>query len=593
MFLQQFRKWKEVDSFIPPTKVLVCSISIDAAVILAQNTLPNTGLWKGCKQIKIEVEQETAVSCTSIQTYNESTIAFRYEKSVPFTLYYTFFDTKLYEVCDAKSVSALFKKYSIDSCLSLYCNNFPRLSNSSITYLNRTYGISNPRDKQTAVGEFAWMMNYCQYCQRDDFVEFHTQLAIAANTTTCFQYVHDDFCNYNQPVPDGSFYQPLIHGESLLEGKTLNPWICFCGDSRFGFKCDYFSTNFIPFTFQAYPIIAFVISGILAIVTVVCNVVPLCYRNYKKIRASVKHHFKTLKRAVYEEVFTLNWLIIFFVFSYFVFLTLENILGIPLNNVYDARIALGYGFFRSLSLLWLIAALVTTLVMWVNLLLGSMRTTTDALVIHPGLKVLLVIVYLILLGMSILPFIYAADKSVAKIFNLVFFTLTAASAVLFTIFFVVFGAKLFFTLKVANNLSIFQIKFTKFVMFLVVTFTIVFIEMIFIIVEYGSHRVVFGLFYRSINFNTLDLTMCVLVSGIIYQMTSNVEFKQIYCPCMKDNTFKKYQDYISRKSGKFKKVNTEVEDIEEGSIASETQAGAAYSFVPSDESTSLARNNYH
>ena len=117
--------------------------------------------------------------------------------------------------------------------------------------------------------------------------------------------------------------------------------------------------------------------------------------------------------------------------------------------------------------------------------------------------------------------------------------------------------------------------------------------MIFIIVEYGSHRVVFGLFYRSINFNTLDLTMCVLVSGIIYQMTSNVEFKQIYCPCMKDNTFKKYQDYISRKSGKFKKVNTEVEDIEEGSIASETQAGAAYSFVPSDESTSLARNNYH
>ncbi|KAG2392786.1 hypothetical protein C9374_011511 [Naegleria lovaniensis] len=549
--------------------------------------LPNTGtLWKGCKHVKIE-NSEQVVSCSSIQTYNESTIAFRYERSVQFTLYYTFFDTKLYEVCDANSVSQLFKKYSIDSCLNLYCNNYPKLSNSSLSYLNRTYGISNIRDRQSALGEFAWMMNYCQYCQREDFVDFHTQLQ-SVNTSRCFQYVRDDFCNYNQPVPEGSFEQPLIHGESLLEGKTLTPWICYCGNDLFGYKCDYFSTNFIPFTFQAYPVITFIISGMLAIATIIFNVIPLCYRNYKKIRTSIKHHFKTLQRALYEEVFTLNWLIIFFVFSYFVFLTLENILGIPLNHVYDARIALGYGFFRSLSLLWLIAALVTTLVMWVNLLLGSMRTTTDALVIHPGLKALLVIVYVILLGMSILPFVYAADKSVSKIFNLVFFSLTAASAVIFTIFFVVFGAKLFFTLKVANNLSFFQIKFTKFVMFLIVAFAVTFLEMIFIIVEYGAHRVVFGLFYRSINFNTLDLTMCVLVSGIIYQMTSNVEFKQIYCPCVKDSTFQKYQDYITRKSGKFKKVNTEDED--ESSIASDTRVGTAYSYIGSDEKTSLSRH---
>lgn len=76
--------------------------------------------------------------------------------------------------------------------------------------------------------------------------------------------------------------------------------------------------------------------------------------------------------------------------------------------------------------------------------------------------------------------------------------------------------------------------------------------MVFILIEYGAGVVVFGLFYRSVNFNTLDLTMCLCASVIIYQMTPYTEFKELYCPCVRDQQDERYQDYISRKSGKRK-----------------------------------------
>lgn len=65
-------------------------------------------------------------------------------------------------------------------------------------------------------------------------------------------------------------------------------------------------------------------------------------------------------------------------------------------------------------------------------------------------------------------------------------------------------------------------------MFLTVVAALVFIEIVLIMIEYGSGQVMLGLFYRSVNFNIMDVTCCLVTIGMIYLFTPIEDLKQLY-----------------------------------------------------------------
>ncbi|KAG2393039.1 hypothetical protein C9374_009616 [Naegleria lovaniensis] len=544
-------------------------------------------IWKNCSLETID-NTTPLLSCSSITLLNETTLYTRYESSVEFSLFYQFFDTKSFELCNEPQISTLFSKYNIESCESLYCQDFPKLINrtsmngsNSIDstngmdlsiyvkqYLNDTYGVTSQRSQQRVVSEFAYMMNYCQYCKRFDFVEFHRNMSLrynsASNSSTCFQYSKksDTFCNYGHSnamtrlmtgvtnsgslvsIPDNDLQIPLLYGNSLLIQPTLNAWMCYCGNSKYGFKCDYFSTTFIGFTFQAYPVIAFVLPLCLILVMIISVIIPSFYRGILKVKDHMKHRMVKFYRGFYDEFFTLNWLAYICIVLHLVFLSLENLFALATSSMFQLKSTMGSGFFRAIHLLWIFTALFSTFVIWFNLLMGvnkssksanrSSSSTSGIIVLHPALKVLVLVFAALFILLLILPIVYIAIPSIAKIFNLTFFSLSLAITVLFVSGFFIFGARLYLLLRKANHLSIFQIKFTRAIMFLMFAAALVFIEMILIMIEYGAGQVVLGLFYRSVNFNTLDVSCCLVTLGMIYLFTPFDDLKQLYCgACLK------------------------------------------------------------
>ncbi|KAF0980778.1 hypothetical protein FDP41_013261 [Naegleria fowleri] len=546
-------------------------------------------IWKNCSLEVIDPTTFTP-SCSSIILLNETTLYTRYEPSVEFSLFYQFFDTKSFELCsnEQQQVSStnlllLFSKYGIESCERLFCEDFPKLINNFTLsnddskkkildfdlslyvkqYLNDTYGVTSLRNQQRVASEFAYMMNYCQYCKRSDFIEFHRNMSqhYANPNNTCFQYLKSDaFCNYghsnalapwnkstwmnvsSSPPPlilDSDLQIPLIYGNSLLIQPSLNSWICYCGNSKYGFKCDYFSTTFIGFTFQAYPVIAFVLPLFLIFVHIGCVIVPSFYRGILKVKDHMKHRMVKFYRAFYDEFFTLNWLAYICIILHLVFLSLENLFAIATSQMFQLKSTMGSGFFRAIHLLWIFTALFSTFVIWFNLLMGvnkgskstnriSSHASASVIVLHPALKILVLIFAALFLLLLILPIVYLAIPSIAKIFNLTFFSLSLAITIVFVSGFFIFGARLYLLLRKANHLSIFQIKFTRAIMFLTVVAALVFIEIVLIMIEYGSGQVMLGLFYRSVNFNIMDVTCCLVTIGMIYLFTPIEDLKQLY-----------------------------------------------------------------
>ncbi|KAL9642818.1 hypothetical protein ABK040_009893 [Willaertia magna] len=484
-------------------------------------------VWQNCTLSTVTHQNISTIACSSVFVLDEDEYVYRYESSVDYFIYYEFFDTSSINICSPDNFKKLSEKYSIDSCSSLFCNTAPKLISNAKSFMNQTYGITNDIILRTSLKEMGILMNYCNYCKRDDFISFHEY--IVENNATCFSYETEDNACFDSSYfwMDNTISTPLFQGQSLLK-TSKNPYICLCDSKYYGYRCDIFSINIVPVTFRGFPIICFVISMFLIFVTMVFNVIPLAYRNFKKIRQKVKFRFVPLHKAIYDEVFSLNWKVIIFLLIYFLFISLENVLSFAFIDVYIQKVDIGAGFFRALSLLPLITALFVTFVIWVNVLLTSMNRS-DTVNTHFGLKIILVIFYLFVIALAVLPFVYTFEKSIVKIFNIVYFSLTVGFMMFFIFVFIIFGTKLYLKLRKANNLSIFQIKFTKFVIVLSLIATIVIIQMIFVIIEYAASTVTFGLFYRATNFGVLDVTMCVLASTMIYQMTPFNEMKEIYC----------------------------------------------------------------
>jgi len=296
-------------------------------------------LWSNCT-FEVIGNHTTVMGCSAIQVMNESTYTFKFEDSVNHTNYYPFFDTTYFDICHSQD--QLFNKYRIESCSQLFCQVFPAMINRTEHYLNTTYSISDKNEQGVAASDFATMMNYCQYCKRDDFTQFHTNISQQA---TCFRYASAvEFCNYGS-VSGSVGKAALIHGRSLLVKGDLVPWICYCKGSNYGFKCDHFSTGFLVFTFQGYPIIALIVSFSLVLATIMFNIIPMITRNYKRIVQ--KHKVKLMNsvcKSILEEIMSLNWLIVLLLCIYFALVGIENILNIATIDMFKIKSSIGKYF---------------------------------------------------------------------------------------------------------------------------------------------------------------------------------------------------------------------------------------------------------
>ncbi|EFC49137.1 predicted protein [Naegleria gruberi] len=354
--------------------LIVCLFNISLSFV--HSSLTRANRVSNCSMIYIpsssssSQQQYSLLTCTSIVIPNETTVNYRYEDTVQFSLFYPFFDSKYSELCSAVVTNQLFTKYNIDSCSSLFCNSIPQLigksfeqsNNISSTVKNNLlqhYNVSSSQKTRQVIAELAYLVNYCQYCNRDDFISFHTTL----NSTQCFTFVSANFCNYNQPpnnfqtltidsLTASTVHQldynqeseleiPLLHGISLLNQDVFLPWQCSCGQLQYAFKCDYFSTLFIPFTFRAYPIICFVLTLLLMVVCVFTLVIPTIYRNVKNAKVNMKNNLMPIQKAVLEEVISISWLIIVFLMLHLIFSALENLLSLATVGMFQAKSSIG------------------------------------------------------------------------------------------------------------------------------------------------------------------------------------------------------------------------------------------------------------
>lgn len=183
-----------------------------------------------------------------------------------YPLYEPFIDSKYIPICSYTPSIIITTHLSNISCTDLFCNtNYSYIIHDLIeSMFNNT--TTNQESHQLL---FSLLHNYCFYCARTDFVQFHSLL----RTNQCESFVFTEYDRNRAELCLSNGY-PLIHYDILNDPN--DPWMCYCPwFQQFGYMCDVITYVMIPMHFLYLPFTMVFLIALVMLVSVVLLVIPI------------------------------------------------------------------------------------------------------------------------------------------------------------------------------------------------------------------------------------------------------------------------------------------------------------------------------
>jgi len=474
-------------------------------VVVTHKNINSINWWSsGCRLVQFSglapKKDYSAIECKSVRTLVEDRVPVI--KTFPkYVSYRYLLDTPYEEICGPLNQLELFVQLNATSCTEYFCDMAETAANNTKLHSR--------------------VLNFCQYCARSEFEEFH--LRVANGSCPSFQFPSTSFCSNNEKFQDG---YPLIFSR-LVKSEPTNPYICACQKSKlYGFKCDGYSMFIVPWSQFVQPFIMFILCTIMSLVLLLGFIIPTIISH---IRAAIKRRDE-IKEAASQLVSLRLGMAIFLLVS-LLLLGLESIMAIPYENVFMARHKIGDGVFRATALLSLFISMFTLFTLWLKVLYRADSLNQSGLPVL--VKVLLASVYVFFVVFIAFPIAHMVSIQAKKkgVLNYVFFPLVLTNMILFALGFVIYGTKLFLRIRKAQRLTIFELKFTRFMIIQVVLLLLIALQMLFVIIEFTGRKVHFGISYRLFNFPLLDYTVLLVALAMMYQLFDFNKVTETF-PCL-------------------------------------------------------------
>jgi len=438
-----------------------------------------------------------------------------------------YWDAPEQEICDEQRVLSLMKQKLSSETASYNCEQY--FCEAKISVL--------PNDTQQVIDDHFSIMNYCQYCKRSDFQSFHARVKSkscggsgGSSDAQAFVFPQYDKCSSSKHDGYPVMFRPMFQRKESRD----RPYLCHCpyltgNGAKFAAQCDLFSFVMIPLYHDVYPIFMLLCISCLLIISVVFYLIPFLVVRIKSLFRSGGDW----KREI-GEFFDTYVLITLFIEAHFVLQIVEYVFSLPVTRLGITRQEFGAGFFQSLGFILFLYAMFTLVVLWVNVLYKAKSKDNNAGLILP-LKIVLLAIYLLLGSLSVVPFVSLSKKlkmNGNKLINNIFFPLSIVMSVLLGFGFAVYGIRLYLKIRETTKLSMFQLKFNRF-MFVATALHLAFaFQMMFTTIENSVPGGAFGATYRYLNIPLLFITLMLLDIAFMYQTFRHNLVIEAY-PCTK------------------------------------------------------------
>jgi hypothetical protein len=390
--------------------------------------------------------------------------------------------------------------------------------------------------------------NYCYYCDhatRDQFLTLVTNYSSpyfwkhslsygndGANkfaNPTFLSAIHESYVNSKRAqlqkrdpvnnVTDFLFLTALRNAgkdEIGEENREEYPYQIYCGSyNKFGVKCDAYVWLLNPVRYAVWPIIDYVVRVFIIILMVIFLWIP-------KINGHVKQHLKgvrTIPRFVWEVVTDLKILCIFFMTIGIPFVLIEDIGDFKTTQAVFQDIR---GLFRIAGGLFTIMGFLTLLVFWSHIYHSSQAMDGEKLNIWNKLALTFFYISSLLIAL-IAAILYAALPDQRMHVFIALMSIAVIYFFLLVVGFFIYGIRMFCMLRKSNNVNFLKLKFTKFMMVIMVLFLHIIVWMIILTVEFSVPGKT-GLFTAIMRGPLMDLSLLLLYPFVIYMLFERPKF---------------------------------------------------------------------
>jgi hypothetical protein len=454
--------------------------------------------WVNCHKVKNKIMCDVV----NVIPDDEKILTRIYKDYVVLTY---FWDTKQVDICSSNS--PVFDIPSFKSCEEYFCEE-----ERPVPY--------NGTEKEKSV--YSLLANYCQYCKRDNFEQFHTN--VDAGLCPSFSFPKPGHCS--RSATDG---WPTVSARLL--GKIEKPVLCQCPigtTALFSYKCDAFSYFVKPVFTTLFPIFIVVVYILFSIFTVFFYILPFIICLIKKLLVG---DFKSQLDRFGIDTYIL---ICVFMLLHHLLTIVEFVFWLPVSKLFYTKKDIGTGFFLSYSVLFLFFALFTLFAIWLNVMRKTKHGDTSN-GMATRFKLLLLIVYSILSSMGIIPFICQIPILKEKrILDRIFVPSALLGITIIAICFAVYGMYMYFIIKRDSKTKdgFWQLKFTKFIITATVLLLVIDFQLIFMVADFANvDDPPFGVPYREVSYQIVYLTMLLLDLVFMIQLFRSVMVAQAY-PCL-------------------------------------------------------------
>lgn len=458
------------------------------------------------------VDNYSAIECKSVRTLKEEHVPIQKVFTPTYVSYRYMLDTPDEDICGTLRSIELFLQVNASSCDEYFCSPAGETTEASIT-------------KRSNRKLHSRLLNFCRYCARADFDDFHLRVA----NGSCPDFVRDFPADKNFCSNGGRFQQGFPIDFSRVANSAQTPFICACQKSKlYGFKCDGYSMLVIPFSQFAQPFVMFGLCLLLMLGLSLIYIVPTVVAYLVDL---VKNRDEWTSKIL--NIFSLRLFVALFLLGSLFLLALENMFAFPFTTMFNARLSVGDGIFRATSLLCLFISMFTLFTLWVQVMYKGNSLGQRGIPILVKVALGLVYVFFILFVAFPIAHHFSFEVRRRRVMNLVFFPLIFSSVVLFSLGFLVYGTRLYLQMRATQKLTIFALKFTRFMIIISALLIFIAIQILFVIIEFTGKKVHFGISYRLLNFPLLDYTIVLVTVAIVYQLVDTKKLREAF-PCLQD-----------------------------------------------------------
>jgi len=516
-------------------------------------------------------------SCESLFIVPDySLIPMRVFNKNSYAVFNTFYDTDEMDLCAVPELTDQFSTFQyynasrFKSCEDFFCGE---------RYVPMPKVSSYPMDVQTYVrlSEYTTLMNYCRYCEREDFESFHEKVTKGS----CPDYYYP-FGHCSKSLKDG---YPLFTPRLMAIKNFSIPLMCHCQISSktafMAYKCDFFSFFTKPLIYDIFPMgmtITYLLLFVFAVLFILFPFLVIVVKQLFKTRENGGNGIGARIRRMFNCLMDTHLLITVALCVHFLLSAAEFLLWIPFEKLYLYRMVVGTGFFQILSFLALLMVLCTIFFVWINIIYrANSKEQTHSMALH--LKIILGVIYLLIIAFSAIPFtslgISSLKKSNGRRLEQIFVPTGLVIIGMLAMGIAIYAIRLWIRIKATiPHLNFFNLKLTKFAMVVTILLLLMCFQLIFLIIDI-TKETVFGHYYRSMNFQFLYFTVLLVDFACTFQ-TFSWEMVRLAFPFLNRFRRRKYSKKSSRKTPQLV-VGTSLSlmpllDAEEARIAQEMRS---------------------